>query len=168
MKDEGLSRLAKLYDTVTTVTLLKKLDQLSLRYLAPVQPARDAATPLTVVLDNVDKYLRARQTTHTRGNTMTHMVQALAVVERIQRQPGSPAVQLTALQPSLFLPTQSDTEKVTRLFAAAVKDIWSAYIPALSRTFAPTTSATHLKAAETGKRVVFVSESDSMHERYKS
>lgn len=119
--DAAMNRLARLYDCVTHQSIINKLTAMAARYDIPMNSWRE----FSIVLDNVDIYVKPRQETATKSNTMHHMVQAIAVEDRVfsdhlRRQS---LVDIDKLKPSVIYPTTQDQQAVRKLMFNKVLEI---------------------------------------------
>ena len=83
-KEQTIDRLAKLYDCTTHQSILPKLNILASRYDLELKEWIADGTKFSIVLDNVDSYVKPRRETKDKGNVMYHMVQAIAVADRVK------------------------------------------------------------------------------------
>ena len=106
--DVCMNRMAKLYDTVTSTNVLRKLDEMARRY----NVCMESWSQFSLVIDNVDIYVKPRRETADHSNTMHHMVQAIAVKDRvitsINNSTRLPMVPLKDITPADVYPNVDD------------------------------------------------------------
>lgn len=120
-----MNRLARLYDCVTHQSIIHKLTDMAQRYDIPMKSWEE----FSIVLDNVDIYVKPRQETASKSNTMHHMVQAIAVKDRVLSEltnsSRQPLVEIEKLKPADIYPTADDKETIKMLMYDKVKEIIS-------------------------------------------
>lgn len=136
-KDTALDRLASLHDCLSTRMTLNKLNGMAANYDIPLRKMREEGRPYVVVFDNVDKYIRPRHQSSTSSNKMVHMVQAIAVAERVNRSPqphvpDEPEIQLEEINKQHLLPSTDDEASVRAMMVHQVKKAWRQHVPGLS------------------------------------
>lgn len=81
----------------------------------------------SIVLDNVDIYVKPRREASDKSNTMHHMVQAIAVEDRVLSEvtdsSRQPIVNIENIQPSHVYPTDNDREAIEKLMCEKVVEI---------------------------------------------
>lgn len=126
--NSSMNRMAKLYDCTTSQNLLGKLNKMASRYAVDL----DTWDEFGIVVDNVDIFVKPRREMSTKTNQMFHMVQAIAVEERVQASilDNAPAISVDKIQPDDVLPSETDKSRVRNLMCSKVIQIWST-MPAL-------------------------------------
>ena len=112
-----------------------------------------------IVLDNIDVYVKPRRETAGKHNTMFHMVQAIAVQERIQ--PGRedqipPIIRIDEVSPEHVLPTDTHIERLHELLVDQVLKIWKG-MPQFSDAAIHTNSEEHRYTSKMKKKSTVVS-----------
>lgn len=156
MTNVGINRMAKLYDTITHHGLLRKLNDMAKRYNVDL----NKFVEFGIVLDNVDMYVKPRAETAKTSNTMHHMVQAIAVEERVQpsvSDSNCPAIPVENIQPKDIIPSLSDSERLKELMVKEVLRIWSE-MPALKNVDFEEAEETHQYTAQMSQPSNLVSE----------
>ena len=114
--DACMNRLARLSDTVTHQNLLGKLNELAGRWDVSLR----TWPQFNIVMDNVDMLVKPRHDDSSKSNKMYHMVQAIAVEDRVLTQADDdsrqPAISIATLKPTDVYPDQSDTAFLRGLF----------------------------------------------------
>lgn len=154
----AMNRLAKLYDCTTHQSFLPKLNALSSRTNFDLQHWIAQKTEFGIVFDNVDVLVRPRMESSNKSNNMFHMVQAIAVKERVvaQHTDRGPLVLVDDLKPSHVVPSMIDYTNMKRMLVNEVMTIWST-IPALQRLKLPIESEKHTYSHLMSKRSELVS-----------
>lgn len=151
LTDTCMNRMAKLYDTVTHQNLIKKLNDLAKRHKVSLAQLENQ---YCVVLDNVDIYVKPRRETKDKSNTMHHMVQAIAVEERVQ-PPLSvsrvPSIPVADIEPEDVYPTVDDGNVMKQLMYWKVVEILKE-MPALKGVPLNLPSKRHLYTAEMSRK----------------
>lgn len=123
LTDATMNRLARMYDCVTHQNIIKKLSAMAERYDASMKTWKE----FNIVLDNVDIYVKPRREASNRSNTMHHMVQAIAVKDRVlttkTNENRQPMVDIENLQPSHVYPTANDRKAVEQLMCDKIIDV---------------------------------------------
>lgn len=126
-----MNRLARLYDCTTYQSVLPKLNLIAEGYLVDLNEWIVRRKEFAVVFDNVDMYVKPRMESKSKSNTMSHMVQAIAVQERVEaKDKGEPHTYIDDIKASELVPTAREMEKMRRLMVDEVLRVWSA-IPGL-------------------------------------
>lgn len=131
--DSCMNRLAKLYDCVTHQSIIGRLNDIAKRYNVELQTWPD----FCVVFDNVDAMIKPRRQTAEKQNVMTHMVQAIAVKDRVLppdlSDPSSnkPNIAIEDVKPADLYPTPQDDLALSKLMVQMVLEVWSE-MPALA------------------------------------
>lgn len=131
--DVGLDRMARLGDAVVHQTVSGKLKQLAKRYDVVLNKWDSELANYGIVLDNVDIMTRPRREKADVSNTMHHMVQAIAVEERIKTDPIyrlRQEIPVENISPADVFPTAADDVKLQKMMVRMVLEVWSK-IPAL-------------------------------------
>ena len=125
--DACMNRLARLSDTITHQSLLTKLNAMAQRWDVPLQRWQQ----FNIVLDNVDMFVRPRHDDSSKSNKMYHMVQAIAVKDRVLPEiDHEPNVPIDSLKPADVYANQSDIAHLKQLMAEIVVQVL-AEMPAL-------------------------------------
>lgn len=118
--DACMNRLAKLADTVTHQSVLTKLNGMAKRYDAHLKNWPQ----FSIVVDNVDMLVRPRREDSSKSNKMYHMVQAIAVKDRVITQIDDnsrlPTVSVQNIKPADVYPQQEDVKQLTELMISTV------------------------------------------------
>ena len=116
VKDKSMNRFAKLYDCTTHQSILPKINILAKREHVDLSHWEESALQFGIVFDNVDILMRPRRESSKKANTMYHMVQAIAVQERVKAdEKGPPLISIDNIKPSDVMVSSSDS--------AAMKDL---------------------------------------------
>lgn len=147
IKDSAMNRLAKLCDCVTHQNLLSKLNAIADRYDLELIQWRKQCEEYGIVFDNVDLLVRPRRETQSTANTMYHMVQAMAVKERVTTtgtglDTTSPATTIDTIQPENVIPSNDDYRSIRSLMINQVLKIW-AEMPCMTSLKLPILSEQH-------------------------
>lgn len=118
--DSCMNRLAKLYDTVTHQNIIGKVNDLAGRFDAELQHWND----FSIVFDNVDMMVKPRREAADKSNQMYHMVQAIAVQDRVVAEPGAcskdPKTEVESITPQHVYPDNKDDKELRQLMVSAV------------------------------------------------
>lgn len=158
-----MNRMAKLYDTTTHQSLLYKQNQMAARYDIDLAKWQEFG----IVLDNVDMFVRPRYETSARSNTMHHMVQAIAVEERVPpiSESQTPTIAVDRIQPADVIPSLSDAQRVRELMVNEILRIWT-QIPALRDTEFEKADERHTYTEEMSGRSNLVSKTLYLAQHY--
>lgn len=129
LTDSCMNRLAKLRDTVTHQNLLGKLNAIAKRHKVDMDDWKEFG----VVLDNVDVYVKPRKESSEKTNKMHHMVQAIAVEERVSPPADAskaPAINVDSIEPTDVYPSTGDELHLRQLMYTKILEMLT-QIPAL-------------------------------------
>lgn len=151
LTDAGMNRLAKLYDCVTHQSILQKLNGIATRYDMEMKTWEQ----YNIVLDNVDIYIKPRRETASVSNKMFHMVQAIAVKDRVLTQKNDksrqPLVNVDELLPHHAYPTDNDHKELQTLLRHKLEFIIT-QMPGLGHLAGKTQTKKHHKYSDEMKK----------------
>lgn len=143
--DTTMNRLARLYDCTTHQSLQPKLNELAKRYNLDLMEWIKQNKGFAIVFDNVDVFTKPRSASASKSNTMFHMVQAIAVKERVEATGsdlGPPHITVENIKPADVIPSEGDYSNLKGLMVNEVLKIWSE-IPGLQKVKMPMKSEKH-------------------------
>lgn len=133
MKDASMNRLAKLYDCTTHQSILPKINALGKRHLFDLGKWTAEGIEYSIVFDNVDILTRPRRESAKVSNKMHHMVQAMAVQERVKvPEKKPPAIPIDSIKPGDVIAKAEDEQQLRRLMVDYVKRILQQECPGIS------------------------------------
>lgn len=149
-----MNRMAKLYDCTTHQSLLPKLNVIASRFNIDLNRWVSHDHQFSIVFDNVDIFIKPRMESSFKTNTMYHMVQAMAVKDRVRtaisdRSP--PYINLDNIEPSDLLPSETDVSELSSLMVNEVLKVWSE-IDCLKGVKLPLVSKQHRYSSEMRNR----------------
>lgn len=158
LTDVGLNRLARLHDSVLHNTVSKKLSNLANRYDELLKQWDSELKEYSVVLDNVDMLTKPRREMAEKGNRMNHMVQAIAVEERVQPSAdnSSQEVNVEEIRPTDVYPTSSDKLQLKEMMVKRLVAIWSE-LPAMKNVPLDRSVVTHKYTPQMSQKTDYVS-----------
>lgn len=131
LKQQSVDQLARLYDAMSTSSRDTKNKQYAEIFDETKQQWKDSDVTFQIGFDNVDKRIGRREQTKLSPGKLHHMVQAVAIRDRVIANPGPPAFPIQSVDPDLLLPTEDDIGSVTEGFADMLRETWADMIPAL-------------------------------------
>lgn len=133
-KDTCLQRFASFGDSVTPVSVNRKLDEMAEHATVLVNKFDTPSTNSCIVFDNVNPYVKVRQETATNHNKLINLTHAIAVKDRVpvQQLSGPPKRALSEIAPVDIIPNPDDITRIKALYTIHVLRIWSTYIPSLA------------------------------------
>lgn len=132
-----MNLLAKLNDCTTHQSILPKVNELANQHHSMLAKWSAQKEQYAIVFDNVDIHIKPRQQSQNTSNTMHHMVQSMAVKERVQSsKTGGPSVNVMQIQPHHLLPTTADHSTLKTLMIDQLLKIWKE-MPAMQTVITP-------------------------------
>lgn len=157
--DKCMNRMSKLYDTTTHQNLLTKLNVMATRYNVMLDKWKAELREYSVVIDNVDIFVRPRRESKGKTNIMNHMVQAIAVDERVAPAldaNNAPEIPIQDIKASDVYPTSTEDCALKEMMVSKVLQM-IAQIPALKEVAMTLPSETHKYTPQTSKKTTLVS-----------
>ena len=158
--DAGLDRLAHLHDSVVHTTVGSKMCDMGKRVDVLIAKWDAQLKNYGIVVDNVDIMTKPRRDKTEKSNTMHHMVQAIAVEERVRPREDLRSkeqdIQVEDLKPADVVPTTQDTAKLLEMMVGKVTEIWSK-IPALKGVKLTLPDESHQYTEQMSKKTDYVS-----------
>ena len=130
-KDTCVNRFASSYDSVKQATLLRKLDDLAKHGLEPLDRWKQEGRTFSIVFDNVNKHVKPRHQTATRGNEMHNLTHGIAILDRIPtaRLPSTPRIPIANLTVADCLPSWTHDGLIRTKMAGVVRRVWGRLLP---------------------------------------
>lgn len=143
MKDVSMNRLAKLYDCATHQSILPKINILAERHHVDLSQWVQQSLEYSIVFDNVDIMMRPRRESSVNCNKMHHMVQAIAVQERVKNvEKSPPLISIDEITPADVMVTSSDEKILKDIMVEQVKKM-IAQCPGLAAVKVPLANEEH-------------------------
>lgn len=157
--DNGLDRMAHLQDSVIHNTVDKKLTDLANRYDELLKKWDQQLVEYGIVIDNVDIMTRPRRQKEGKSNVMHHMIQGIAVQERVSTAPQEiqQTMSVEDVKPEDIYPTEAEHQQLRDKMVSEVIRIWS-NLPALKEVPVTLRPETHTHTAEMTRKSEYVSE----------